>query len=74
MPRWTIALLAATTVSTSTALAQQMEDAIALDAEAPAFSLQGATAGGLITDSVRLEDFAGKTVVLAFFYKARTKG
>ena len=41
---------------------------------APAFSLVGATRYGVLRDSVRLADFKGKTVVLAFFYKARTKG
>lgn len=41
---------------------------------APAFTLRGATQAGVLPDSVRLSDFAGKTVVLAFFYQARTKG
>ncbi len=43
-------------------------------APAPDFALQGATQSGVLPDSVRLSDFAGKTVVLAFFYQARTKG
>lgn len=42
--------------------------------EAPAFVLSGATAEGMVPQPVRLSDFKGKTVVLAFFYKARTKG
>jgi peroxiredoxin len=41
---------------------------------APDFSLKGATQYGLLANPVRLSDFKGKTVVLAFFYKARTKG
>ena len=41
---------------------------------APDFSLPGATRYGTLKDPVRLSDFRGKTVVLAFFYKARTKG
>ena len=41
---------------------------------APDFALPGATRYGLLRDSVRLSDFRGKTVVLGFFYKARTKG
>ena len=41
---------------------------------APDFSLPGATRYGLLRDPVRLSDFRGKTVVLAFFYRARTKG
>ena len=41
---------------------------------APDFALPGATRFGLLRDSVRLSDFRGNTVVLGFFYKARTKG
>ena len=41
---------------------------------APDFSLPGATRYGTLKDPVRLSDYRGKTVVLAFFYKARTKG
>ena len=41
---------------------------------APDFSLPGATRFGLLKDPVKLSDFRGQTVVLAFFPKARTKG
>lgn len=41
---------------------------------APNFSLPGATRYGLLKSPVRLSDFRGSTVVLAFFYQARTKG
>ena len=41
---------------------------------APDFTAAGATRYGVLRDPVRLSDFRGKTVVLAFFYKARTKG
>jgi peroxiredoxin len=41
---------------------------------APEFSLSGATAEGVLPNPVGVGDFGGKTVVLAFFYKARTKG
>jgi hypothetical protein len=41
---------------------------------APDFSLAGATRYGLLKGPVRLSDLRGKTVVLAFFYQARTKG
>jgi thioredoxin-dependent peroxiredoxin len=43
-------------------------------AMAPDFELPGATRYGLLRDPVRLSDHRGKTVVLAFFYRARTKG
>ena len=41
---------------------------------APDFALVGATRDGVLPDTVRLRDFAGKTVVLAFFYRVRTPG
>ena len=41
---------------------------------APDFSLPGATRYGLLATPVKLSDIRGKTVVIAFFYKARTKG
>jgi hypothetical protein len=40
---------------------------------APAFSAPGATKDGLLK-SVSLGDYRGKTVVIAFFYRARSKG
>jgi hypothetical protein len=43
-------------------------------AVAPDFSLPGATRYGLLAKPIHLSDFKGKTVVLAFFYRARTKG
>ena len=43
-------------------------------APAPDFALRGATRYGVLADPVRLSDFKGKTVVLAFFFKARTSG
>ncbi|MBX6332962.1 MAG: redoxin domain-containing protein [Gemmatimonadaceae bacterium] len=41
---------------------------------APDFTAPGATRYGLLRDPIKLSDFRGKTVVLAFFFKARTKG
>jgi hypothetical protein len=41
---------------------------------APDFTVAGATRYGLLRDSVRLSDFRGQTVVIAFFFQARTKG
>lgn len=43
-------------------------------AVAPDFSIPGASRYGLLKDPVRLSDYRGQTVVLAFFPKARTKG
>jgi hypothetical protein len=41
---------------------------------APDFTLTGATRYGLLRTPVKLSDYRGRTVVLAFFYQARTKG
>lgn len=45
-----------------------------IGAPAPDFSLLGATRFGVLKHPVHLSDFKGKTVVLAFFFKARTRG
>ena len=46
----------------------------ALNEVAPDFSLAGADRYGLLKTPVRLSDYRGRTVVLAFFFQARTKG
>jgi len=43
-------------------------------AVAPDFTLPGSTRFGLLKNPIHLSDFKGKTVVLAFFFKARTRG
>lgn len=48
--------------------------ALEVGAVAPDFALPGATRFGTLKNPVRLSDFKGKTVVLAFFFKARTRG
>ena len=47
---------------------------LAVGTVAPDFALVGATRDGMLTDSVRLSDFRDQTVVIAFFYRARTRG
>jgi hypothetical protein len=47
---------------------------LAVGAVAPDFALPGATRYGTVREPIRLSDFRGKTVVLAFFYRARTRG
>jgi peroxiredoxin Q/BCP len=47
---------------------------LAVGTTAPDFTLPGATRYGVLRTPVRLSDFKGKTVVLAFFFKARTRG
>ncbi len=68
-----------TLVATQSASAQATTAAPASTAPevgtmAPDFTLPAATRYGLLRDPVRLSDLRGNTVVLAFFYKARTKG
>jgi peroxiredoxin len=41
---------------------------------APDFTMRGATRYGVLARPIHLSDFKGKTVVLAFFFKARTSG
>jgi hypothetical protein len=41
---------------------------------APDFTLAGATRYGLLKTPVALSAYRGRTVVLAFFFQARTKG
>lgn len=43
-------------------------------AMAPDFALPGATRYGLLEEPVRLSDYRGNTVVLAFFFRVRTRG
>jgi hypothetical protein len=67
-------IAAALLLALPAALAAQEPTPLAVGAPAPAFALTGATRYGVLRAPVRLSDFAGQTVVLAFFYKARTKG
>jgi len=56
------------------ALAAQDTIPLAVGTVAPDFSLTVATKDGTGKTPVRLSDFRDQTVVIAFFYKARTKG
>jgi hypothetical protein len=70
-------LVLAAGLAASPANAQQAGELPApleVGAEAPDFELPGATRWGPLATPVRLSDYSGKTVVLAFFFRARTKG
>lgn len=67
-----LAALAATPAGGQQAAAPAPE--LSVGAVAPDFTLPGATRYGTLKAPIHLSDFKGKTVVLAFFYKARTKG
>ena len=78
-PQFLATLALALAIGASVAGAQQPAAAAVpaspeVDSVAPDFSIAGATRYGVLRDPVRLSDFRGKTVVLAFFYRARTKG
>jgi peroxiredoxin Q/BCP len=76
--RTRVAVAAMLVLAASTAKAQQpaapSPPAPEVGTMAPDFALPAATRYGLLRDSIRLSDLRGKTVVIAFFYKARTKG
>ena len=69
-----LALAATASAQSAAPAAEAPWVAPAVGSLAPDFSLTGATRYGVLATPIRLSDFRGKTVVLAFFYKARTKG
>ena len=74
---WAAAVICAAAAVATAAAGQetaQKEQGPAVGQRAPDFSLTAATREGVKQRPVALHDFKGKTVVLAFFYKARTKG
>ena len=78
---FTAGVLASLTITAGLASAQQpvavpqpVDAGPRVNDVAPAFTLAGATRYGLLNTRVSLADYRGRTVVLAFFYKARTKG
>lgn len=56
------------------AAAQERGTPLEVGVVAPDFAIPGATRYGVLRDPIRLSDFKGKTVVLAFFFRARTRG
>ena len=75
MKRLTGALLltALVGVAPPAPVAAQSLTPLAVGTPAPDFTLVASTREG-VGDSVRLSDFKGQTVVIAFFYKVRTRG
>ena len=67
-------LAAATAAQAQNPPVIQTPPPLQIGADAPDFSLPGATRYGVLREPIKLSDFKGKTVVLAFFFKARTKG
>jgi peroxiredoxin Q/BCP len=56
------------------AAAQEGPNLLAVGEMAPDFELPGATRYGTLEEPVRLSDYRGETVVLAFFFRVRTRG
>ena len=72
--RW-VGLTAAALLAVPVAcVAQEAGPVVEVGQQAPDFEVTGATRFGVLRDPVRLSDFRGKTVVIAFFYRARTPG
>ena len=69
-----LCLAVAVTAAPAAIAAQQSPPPLEVGAVAPDFTMKGATRYGVLANPVRLSDFKGKTVVLAFFFKARTSG
>jgi hypothetical protein len=69
-----LCLAVALTTAPLVLAAQQPTPPLEVGAVAPDFAMKGATRYGVLANPVRLSDFKGKTVVLAFFFKARTSG
>ena len=69
-----LTLGAAALASAQTPPAPQAPPALEVGADAPDFALSGSTRYGVLRAPVRLSDFKGKTVVLAFYFRARTRG
>ena len=72
-----LALLAgalATGTATNAAAQDTGSKLLAVGEMAPDFALPGATRYGVLQSPVKLSDYRGETVVLAFFFRVRTPG
>ena len=77
MRRWAVVgtLAAAVGLTGPTnAAAQEEENFLAVGEMAPDIEVVGATRYGVLSNKVKLSDYGGETVVLAFFFRARTRG
>ena len=53
---------------------EEVAEPLAPGTAAPDFALVGASADGILPDSIRPTDFRGHTLVIAFFFRARSSG
>ncbi len=56
------------------AAAQDEQNFLAVGEMAPDIEVVGATRYGVLSEPVKLSHYRGETVVLAFFFRARTRG
>ena len=54
--------------------AQDVPQFLAVGETAPDIQLEGATRYGVISDPISLSEYRGETLVLAFFFRARSGG
>lgn len=69
-----LVLLAGSLAVGAPAPAEAQQDFLAVGEEAPDIEVVGATRYGILREPVRLSNLRGETVVLAFFFRARTRG
>jgi hypothetical protein len=76
MKRWLTTGLLAGALAAGVAApgSAQENDFLDVGSEAPDFEITGATRDGVMEEPVRLSEYRGETVVLAFFFRARTRG
>jgi hypothetical protein len=67
-------VLAAALAAPAAAQEPDIPPPLEIGAVAPDFMLPGATRYGVLREQISLSDYRGKTVVLAFFFRARTRG
>lgn len=54
--------------------AQETGEPLPVGTEAPDFALTGATADGILPEAIGPSDFRNQTLVIAFFFRARSSG
>jgi ABC-type sugar transport system substrate-binding protein len=71
----TLSLLAgALAAAPDRAAAQDEQEFLAVGEMAPDIEFVGATRYGVVQEPVSLSDFSGNTIILAFFFRARSSG
>lgn len=74
MIRLTFAAALALVVAAAPPVMAQDPAPLAIGDTAPDFALAGATRDGVLERPVRLSELRDQTVVIAFFYRAKTRG